>query len=62
MKPSFSRILKGYDNRFHKNEGGKDIVIIGEVKEEDGTVILNTLVGGKRIVDIHIGDPVPRIC
>ena len=45
-----------------KREEGKDAVIIGEVKEGDGTVILNTLVGGKRIVDMPIGDPVPRIC
>ncbi|UCG70398.1 MAG: hydrogenase expression/formation protein HypE [Thermoplasmata archaeon] len=43
------------------DEGG-DAVIIGCVKKGDGTVILNTLVGGKRIVDMPIGDPVPRIC
>ncbi|UCG68519.1 MAG: hydrogenase expression/formation protein HypE [Thermoplasmata archaeon] len=45
-----------------KTEEGKHAVIIGEVKKGDGTVILNTLVGGKRIVDMPIGDPVPRIC
>ena len=43
-------------------EEGKDAAVIGEVKKGDGTVILNTLVGGKRIVDMPIGDPVPRIC
>jgi hydrogenase expression/formation protein HypE len=43
-------------------EEGKDAAIIGEVKAGDGTVILNTSVGGKRIVDMPIGDPVPRIC
>jgi hydrogenase expression/formation protein HypE len=41
---------------------GKDAAIIGEVKKGDGTVILRTSVGGKRIVDMPIGDPVPRIC
>ncbi len=45
-----------------KTEEGKDAAIIGEVKKGDGTVILNTTVGGKRIVDMPIGDPVPRIC
>jgi hydrogenase expression/formation protein HypE len=45
-----------------KTEKGKDASVIGEVKKGDGTVILNTLVGGKRIVDMPIGDPVPRIC
>lgn len=43
-------------------EEGKDAALIGEVKKGDGTVVLNTLVGGKRIVDMPIGDPVPRIC
>lgn len=45
-----------------KTEEGKDAAVIGDVKKGDGTVILNTLVGGKRIVDMPIGDPVPRIC
>jgi hydrogenase expression/formation protein HypE len=41
---------------------GRDAAVIGEVKEGDGLVILETVVGGKRIVDMPIGDPVPRIC
>lgn len=45
-----------------KTEEGMEAAIIGEVKKGDGIVILNTLVGGKRIVDMPIGDPVPRIC
>jgi len=45
-----------------KTEEGKDAAIIGEVKKGKGNVILNTFVGGKRIVDMPIGDPVPRIC
>ncbi|MEE9150520.1 MAG: hydrogenase expression/formation protein HypE [Thermoplasmata archaeon] len=45
-----------------KTEEGKDAAVIGEVKNGDGIVILNTSVGGKRIVDMPIGDPVPRIC
>jgi hydrogenase expression/formation protein HypE len=45
-----------------KSGEGKDAAIIGDVKKGDGMVILNTSVGGKRIVDMPIGDPVPRIC
>jgi hydrogenase expression/formation protein HypE len=45
-----------------KTEEGKDAAIIGEAKKGDAIVILNTSVGGKRIVDMPIGDPVPRIC
>lgn len=45
-----------------KTEEGKNAAIIGEVKKGDGTVVLNTSVGGRRIVDMPIGDPVPRIC
>jgi hydrogenase expression/formation protein HypE len=45
-----------------KTDEGKEATIIGEVKSGDPTVILNTNVGGKRIVDMPIGDPIPRIC
>jgi hydrogenase expression/formation protein HypE len=45
-----------------RSEEGKDASIIGEVIKGDNMVILNTTVGGKRIVDMPIGDPVPRIC
>lgn len=41
---------------------GRDAEIIGEVKDNFNGVILETLVGGHRIVSKPIGDPVPRIC
>ena len=42
---------------------GKDSAIIGEVVEaHPGTVVLNTEVGGKRIVDMLSGAQLPRIC
>jgi hydrogenase expression/formation protein HypE len=42
---------------------GKKAAIIGEVtKEHSGQVILETAVGGHRLVDVPIGDPAPRIC
>jgi hydrogenase expression/formation protein HypE len=43
--------------------GGEDAVIIGEVCEQPtGAVLVTTLYGGSRIVDMLVGDPLPRIC
>jgi len=42
---------------------GKDAEIIGEVKAVNpGTVLLKTVVGGTRFVDMPLGEPIPRIC
>ncbi len=43
-------------------EDGKDAAMIGEVKEDLKGVVLRTAVGGKRILEPPVGDPVPRIC
>ncbi|MFO7991675.1 MAG: hydrogenase expression/formation protein HypE [Thermoplasmata archaeon] len=45
-----------------KTENGKNAAIIGEVKEEINGVVLKTEVGGTRILEPPVGDPVPRIC
>lgn len=43
--------------------GGNEAQIIGEVREQPaGTVLVTTLYGGSRIVDMLVGDPLPRIC
>jgi len=44
-----------------KNRYGKNAAIIGEVKKGE-KVILETVIGGKRILDPPIADPVPRVC
>lgn len=49
-------------NRIRETEKGKNASIIGEVKEDIDGVVLKTSVGGKRILDKPVGDPVPRIC
>ncbi len=49
------KALKGTEN-------GKNAAIIGEVKDEIDGVVLHTEVGGTRILEPPIGDPVPRIC
>jgi hydrogenase expression/formation protein HypE len=42
---------------------GADAVGIGEIrKEPPGIVVLVTPIGGTRIVDMLVGDPLPRIC
>ncbi|MDP9340102.1 MAG: hydrogenase expression/formation protein HypE [Acidobacteriota bacterium] len=43
--------------------GGEEAVMIGEVRERPaGTVLVTTLYGGTRVVDMLVGDPLPRIC
>lgn len=43
--------------------GGEDAAIIGEIRERPaGTVVASTLYGGTRVVDMLVGDPLPRIC
>ncbi len=42
---------------------GQDAVAIGEIRAEPpGIVVLVTAMGGTRIVDMLVGDPLPRIC
>jgi hydrogenase expression/formation protein HypE len=43
--------------------GGQDVQMIGEVREQpSGAVLVTTRYGGSRIVDMLVGDPLPRIC
>jgi len=43
--------------------GGEDARIIGEVREQPAEAVLETTrYGGSRIVDMLVGDPLPRIC
>lgn len=45
-----------------KTREGKDAEIIGEATKNVKGVVLKTVVGGRRIMETPIGDPVPRIC
>jgi hydrogenase expression/formation protein HypE len=43
--------------------GCEDAVEIGEVKTEPpGLVLVETAFGGRRVMDMLVGDPLPRIC
>ena len=42
---------------------GAGAVVIGEIRaDEDPLVLVDTPFGGSRIVDMLVGDPLPRIC
>lgn len=42
---------------------GRDAALVGRVEEgPSGLVLLKTAFGGTRIVDLLVGDPLPRIC
>jgi hydrogenase expression/formation protein HypE len=46
-----------------KVPGGDEARIIGEIREQPAcSVLVTTLYGGSRIVDMLVGDPLPRIC
>lgn len=46
-----------------KHRYGRDAAIIGEVvSDHPGKVVLQTNVGGRRIVDMLVGEQLPRIC
>jgi hydrogenase expression/formation protein HypE len=50
-------------NELRKDPLGKDSAVIGEiVADHPGKVVLETEVGGKRIVDMLSGAQLPRIC
>lgn len=43
--------------------GGQDAAVIGELRERpESTVICEMSYGGTRVVDMLVGDPLPRIC
>jgi hydrogenase expression/formation protein HypE len=42
---------------------GSEAALVGEIRTEpEGLVLLDTAFGGSRIVDMLVGDPLPRIC
>jgi hydrogenase expression/formation protein HypE len=43
--------------------GGKEAVIVGEIQEQPAAAVLvTTRYGGSRVIDMLVGDPLPRIC
>ena len=47
----------------HAHPAGRHAAVIGEITETPaGVVVLHTLFGGQRIVDMLVGEQLPRIC
>jgi len=56
-------IARGLLNHMRKHQFAKDAEIIGEViKGKIGRVTMKTLIGSTRILDMMIGELLPRIC
>jgi len=50
-------------DRMRQNTYGRNAAIIGEVRQENpGRVVMRTRLGASRIVDMLVGDLLPRIC
>src|SRR5271154_7540608 len=50
-------------NALQQTDGGEEARIIGQIREEPANAVLvTTRYGGSRIVDMLVGDPLPRIC
>ena len=50
-------------NAMRRNHYGQEASLIGEVGEKNpGRVVMKTSIGSSRIVDMLVGDPLPRIC
>ncbi|MEO6447152.1 MAG: hydrogenase expression/formation protein HypE [Gemmatimonadaceae bacterium] len=47
----------------HDAPGGSEAAIIGEIRDEPAAAVLvESLYGGTRVIDMLVGDPLPRIC
>ena len=54
---------RGARRRFARPPGCEQAAEIGEVKTEPpGMVLVDTAFGGRRVMDLLAGDPLPRIC
>lgn len=58
VKEDAEKVLKAV----RSTKYGRKANIIGEVEKGEGMVILETITGGKRIIEEPIGSPLPRIC
>jgi hydrogenase expression/formation protein HypE len=58
-----SEVADGALESLRNTEGGENAQIIGEVREEPARMVLmHTGFGGTRMIDMLVGDPLPRIC
>ncbi len=44
----------------HKNTS--DAIVVGKVLDSKARVVMKTTIGGRRIIQVPYGEPVPRVC
>ncbi len=49
-------------DELRRYKAGRDAEIIGEASDAFNGVVMETSVGGNRIIPMPAGDPIPRIC
>jgi hydrogenase expression/formation protein HypE len=60
LAPEFADLVL---DALHRTPGGEDAVIIGEVRDTPAATVLGIAsYGGTRVIDMLVGDPLPRIC
>lgn len=60
VAPEFAGIAL---ERLRKTAGGHEAALIGEIREQPSATVLGTTsYGGTRVIDMLVGDPLPRIC
>ena len=58
-----AEVADGVLRAMRRNRYGKEASLIGEVSANNpGRVVMKTSIGSSRIVDMLVGDPLPRIC
>jgi hydrogenase expression/formation protein HypE len=45
-----------------KHESTKDACVVGNVVEGKGRVVMRTAIGGRKIIQVPYGEPIPRVC
>ncbi|HJO95179.1 MAG TPA: hydrogenase expression/formation protein HypE [Victivallales bacterium] len=55
-------VSKDILNEWHKFPEGKNAAVIGKINSDKGRVTLSTVTGGTRLVDVPMGELLPRIC
>ncbi len=49
-------------NALKNHNRTKDAKVIGSVNIGEGRVVMNTMIGGRKLVQVPYGEPVPRVC
>lgn len=57
-------IAEAFLEKLHSDPNGKDAAIIGEVSDQHPrqVVMVSSIPGGKRVVNMPVGEQLPRIC